>query len=49
MGIIQFLLLMIFVLMYVSIIGGLLARIIARNVELKKHSHPKPEEALIGG
>lgn len=49
MGIIQFLLLMLFVLIYVTIIGGILARIIARNVELKKQSLPKSEEALIGG
>ena len=45
MGIIQFFVLMLFVLTYVVIFGGLLARMIARNVEIKKQSHPKPEEA----
>ena len=47
MGIIQFFVLMLFVLTYLVIFGGLLARIIARNVEIKKQSHPKPEEVLI--
>lgn len=49
MGIIQFLLLMVFVLMYVTIVGGILARLIARNIDVRKQSHPKPEEMLIGG
>ena len=50
MGIIQFLVLAVFVLVYVVIVGGLLARMISRNAnEIKKQSHPKPEEALIGG
>lgn len=47
MGIIQFLVLTLFVLIYVTIIGGILARMIKRNAEIKKQSHPKPEEALI--
>ena len=49
MGIIQFLVLMLFVLTYVTIIGGLLVRMISRNAEIRKQSHPKPEEMLIGG
>jgi hypothetical protein len=49
MGIIQFLVLMLFVLTYVTIIGGLLARLIARGSEMRKQSNPKPEEVLIGG
>ena len=49
MGIIQFLVLTVFVLIYVTIIGGILARIIKRNAEIKKQSHPKPEEVFIGG
>ncbi len=47
MGIIQFFVLMLFVLTYVVIFGGLLARVIARIAEVKKQSHPKPEEVLI--
>lgn len=47
MGIIQFLVLTVFVLIYVIIMGGLLARMIKRNAEIKKQNHPKPEEALI--
>ncbi len=47
MGIIQFFVLTLFVLIYVMIIGGLLARLIKRNAELKKQSPPKPEEVLI--
>ena len=49
MGIIQFLLLTVFVLVYVMIVGGLLARMIARNAEIRKQSNPKPEEVMIGG
>ncbi|MGA9768806.1 MAG: hypothetical protein WBV94_07195 [Blastocatellia bacterium] len=49
MGIIQFFVLAIFVLVYVVIVGGLLARMIARNAEVRRQSHPKPEEMLIGG
>jgi hypothetical protein len=49
MGIIQFLVLTLFVLTYVTIIGGLLARVIVRVNEIKKQSDPKPEEVLIGG
>jgi CDP-diglyceride synthetase len=49
MGIIQFLVLTLFVLVYVAIIGGLLARVIARSNEMKKQSHSKPEEMFIGG
>ena len=49
MGIIQFLVLTIFVLIYVTIIGGIMARMIARNAEIKKQNDPKPEEVLIGG
>ena len=49
MGIIQFLFLTVFVLMYVVIVGGLLARMIARNAGVRKQSNPKPEEVLIGG
>jgi hypothetical protein len=49
MGIIQFLVLTLFVLIYMTIIGGILARAIARNAEIKKQSDPKPEEVFIGG
>jgi hypothetical protein len=49
MGIIQFLVLTVFVLMYVTIMGGILARMIKRNAEIKRQNHPKPEEVLIGG
>jgi hypothetical protein len=49
MGIIQFFVLAVFVLVYVVIIGGLLVRIIKRNAEVRKQSQPKPEEMLIGG
>ena len=49
MGIIQFLVLTLFVLIYAAIIGGILVRMIKRNAEVKRQSHPKPEEVLIGG
>jgi uncharacterized membrane protein YagU involved in acid resistance len=49
MGIIQFLVLTVFVLIYVTIVGGLVARFIARGNEIKRQSSPKPEEVLIGG
>jgi len=49
MGIIQFFVLMLFVLTYVVIFGGLLVRMIVRNAEIKKQNDPKPEEVLIGG
>ena len=47
MGIIQFLVLTLFVLIYATIVGGILVRLIARNAEIKKQSDPKPEEVLI--
>ena len=48
MGIIQFLLLSLIILVYVVIGGGLIARMITRTAgEMKEHNVPKHEEALV--
>ena len=50
MGIIQFLVLTLIVMVYVIIIGGLVARMVKRSAQqMKEQSAPEPEEILIRG
>jgi uncharacterized membrane protein YagU involved in acid resistance len=50
MGIIQFLVLTLIIMVYVTIIGGLVARVVKRGAqEMRKRSAPETEEILIRG
>jgi hypothetical protein len=50
MGIIQFFSLAVIILVYLAIVGGLIARVVVRSAnEIKNQAAPEPEQAMLRG